>query len=294
MDKIAYLEIPKLRQPYLIMGFEGWPNAAEVSSYSIQYLVDHFNARHFASLSTEDFCQLSSLRPTGVVKGGRLLELKFPASHFYYAMKKGFRDLVLFQGAEPHFRWASYADLLLSLAERFGVSEIFTLGGTYDYIPHTCPPFVSALFNHDDLKEKVIQTGAGLTEYSGPISIHTCVLEGARERGIRGISLWGHAPHYLQTKNVRVVCSVLQVLKVLTGIEMDLSELERASDYFGQQVNHLIEQDPKLKEVIDKLEAVYKQSSVASSLPKGEEESKDEKVVYIQAFLKRQDEDERK
>ena len=33
MDEILYLEKPNLKKPYLIIGFEGWPNAAEVSSF---------------------------------------------------------------------------------------------------------------------------------------------------------------------------------------------------------------------------------------------------------------------
>jgi predicted ribosome quality control (RQC) complex YloA/Tae2 family protein len=44
----------------------------------------------------------------------------------------------------------------------------------------------------------------------------------------------------------------------LTQIEVDLSELENASEYFEQQVNHLVEHDPKLQEIISKLEEVYK------------------------------------
>jgi proteasome assembly chaperone (PAC2) family protein len=292
--KIAYLEVPHLRQPYLVMGFEGWPNAAEVSSHSIQYLVSHFNARQFASLPAEEFLQLSALRPTAVVQAGKVLELKYPPSHFYYAKNRDTDDLILFHGVEPHLQWNRYVDLLLDLAERFGVSQIFVIGGTYDYIPHTYPPVVTALFNDDDLKERIVQSGAGLTEYNGPASIHTCILEGAKRRKIRAISLWGHAPHYLQTKNVRVACAVLRELEVLTGIDMDLSELERASEYFSDQVNHLAEQDPKLKEVIEKLETIYRQSSAVPSALKAEEEAKDEKVVYIQAFLKRQEDEEKK
>ncbi len=293
MDEIAYLEFPRLRQPCLIMGFEGWPNAAEVASYCIQYLVNRFKARQFASLPIEEFVQFSTLRPTAVVKAGKVSELRYPPAHFYYAKNRGPGDLILFHGTEPHLKWNRYVDLFLDLAERFQVSQMFIIGSTYDYIPHTYPPAVSALFNDDDLRERIVQSGAGLAEYNGPASIHTCILEGAKRRRLKGVSLWGHAPHYLQTKNVRVACAVLRELKALTGIEIDLSELERASEYFSEQVNHLVEQDPKLKEVIDKLEAIYKQSSV-SSAPKTEEEPKDEKVVYIRAFLKRQEEDERK
>jgi proteasome assembly chaperone (PAC2) family protein len=294
MEEIIYLEKPNLTKPYLIIGFEGWPNAAEVSSYALQHLVDHLEAKEFASIPTENFYKISSLRPMAVIKEGRLVELKSPGNHFYYVKNPLSKDLILFYGVEPHLRWNIFADLLLDLAERFNAIQIFTIGGTYDYIPHTYPPMVSALFNHEELREEVIQAGLGLTEYSGPISIHTFILEAAKKRDLKAVSLWGHAPQYLQTRNVKVVCSVLKRLMDLTQIEVDLSELENASDYFDQQVNHLVEQDPKLQEVISKLEEVYKRSEkIHPSFSKGEG-LKDDKVVYIQAFLKKLEDEEKK
>jgi proteasome assembly chaperone (PAC2) family protein len=153
---------------------------------------------------------------------------------------------------------------------------------------------VSALFNDETLREKVIQAGLGLTEYSGPISIHTFILDAAKKRNLKAISLWGHVPHYLQARNVKVVCSVLKRLMDLTKIEIDLSELEKVGDYFDQQVNHLVEEDPKLKEVISKLEEVYKRAEKIPWPPGREEGVKEDKVVYIQAFLKRLEDEEKK
>jgi proteasome assembly chaperone (PAC2) family protein len=294
MEEIIYLEKPTLHKPYLIIGFEGWPNAAEVSSFALQHLIDSLEAKKFASIPTENFYQISSLRPMAVIKEGRLIELKFPGNHFYYVKNFLSNDLILFYGVEPHLRWNVFADLLLDLAERFHVMQIFTIGGTYDYIPHTYPPMVSALFNHEELREKVIQAGLGLTEYSGPISIHTFILEAAKKRDLKAVSLWGHAPQYLQTKNVKVACSVLKRLIDLTQIEVDLSELENASEYFEQQVNHLVEHDPKLQEIIGKLEEVYKGSEKISEAQKREAGVKEDKVVYIQAFLKKMEDEEKK
>ncbi len=294
MEEVIYLERPNLSRPYLIIGFEGWPNAGEVSSFALRHLVDSLGAKQFASIPTENFYQISSLRPMAVIKEGKLMELKSPGNHFYYVKGSLFNDLILFYGVEPHLRWDVFADLILDLAERFDVMRLFTIGGTYDYIPHTYPPMVSALFNHEELREKVIQAGLGLTEYSGPISIHTFMLEAARKRGLKAISLWGHAPQYLQTRNVKVVCAVLKKLIDLTKIEVDLSEIEKASEYFDQQVNHLLEEDPKLQEVISKLEELYKRSEKIPQ-PTGREEGvKEDKVVYIQAFLKKLEDEEKK
>src|SRR4030043_1590306 len=125
-----------------------------------------------------------------------------------------------------------------------------------------------ALFNHEELREKVIQAGLGLTEYSGPISIHTFILEAAKKRDLKAISLWGHAPQYLQTKNVKVAYSVLKSLTHLTGIEIDLTELQRASDFFDQQVSQWVEQDSKLQEVNKKLEELYQQAEKFPSFSK--------------------------
>jgi len=294
MEEILYLEKPNLNKPILVVGFEGWPNAAEVSSAALQYLVEKLEAKKFASIPIEDFHELSVSRPVAVIKEGRLVELKFPENHFYYSKDLYSKDFILFQGVEPHLRWNLFVDLLFDLAEKFDVSQIFTLGGTYDYIPHTHPPMVSALVNHEDMREKVIQAGLGLTEYTGPISIHTFILESARKRGLKAMSLWGHAPQYLHTRNMRVVHSVLKSLFCMAEVGMDLSELEKAGDFFNQQVNHLVEQDPKLQEIINKLEEVYRQSGQVPPGEKKEEGMKEDKTVYIQAFLKKQEDEEKK
>jgi proteasome assembly chaperone (PAC2) family protein len=294
MEEIQYLEKPNLKKPILVIGFEGWPNAAEVSSAALQYLVEKLEAKKFASIPVEDFHELSVSRPVAIIKEGRLVELKFPGNHFYYSKDVHSKDFILFQGVEPHLRWSLFVDLLFDLAEKFDVSQVFTLGGTYDYIPHTCPPMVSALVSHEDLREKVIQAGLGLTEYTGPISIHTFILESARKRGLKTMSLWGHAPQYLQTRNMRVVHSVLKSLFHMTGVRVDLSELEKASDLFNQQVDRLVEQDPKLQQVISKLEEVYKQSGQVPAGEKKEEGTKEDKIIYIQAFLKKQEDEGKK
>ena len=295
MEEIYYLEEPALYRPYLILGFEGWPNAASVSSFSIEYLIDRLKAKRFASIPSGNFYQTSSARPVATIKEGRLLELKFPGNHFYYSKGEGTPDVILFQGIEPHLRWSVFVDILMRVVERFNVAQVLTLGGTYDYIPHTLRPMVSAVFNHDDLREKIIRAGLALTEYTGPISIHTFIQEAGRKRGVKVISLWGHAPQYLQTKNIKVVHSVLGRLTELTGIEVDLSELEKATDFFDQQVNHLVEGDPKLQEIISKMEQVYRQSERPSSASGKESDlEKEEKVVYIQAFLKRSEDEEKK
>jgi proteasome assembly chaperone (PAC2) family protein len=293
MEEIIYHEKPLLHKPCLIIGFEGWPNAAEVSSTALQHLIKTTEAKKFATLRSEHFYQTSLARPVGIIKEGRLVELRFGENHFYYSKELSPVDLIFFQGIEPHLRWDVFAEVLLSVADKYEVSRLFTIGGTYDYIPHSYPPRVSALFNHESLKEDIVERGISLTEYTGPISIHTFILEAARKRGLKGVSLWGHAPQYLQARNVKVVHAVLKKLNDLLEMDIDLSDLRQAGEYFDQQINQLMEQDPKLQEVIGKLEDVYKESEKLP-LSSGEERAKEEKVVYLQAFFKKPGDEEKK
>ena len=294
MEEIIYLEKPVLHKPYLVVGFEGWPNAAEISTFVLQKLIDNLEAKRFASISSENFYQISSARPFAVIKEGRLIDLKLGGNHLFYSKGVSSNDFILLQGVEPHLRWSAFAELLLSLAKEFGVCQIITIGGTYDYTPHTYPAVVTALFNHESLREKVLKAGIGLTEYTGPVSIHTFILEAAKKKGMKAVSLWGHAPQYLHTRNFKAIYAVLQKLNALVDIGIDLYELQQASEYFDQQVNELVEQDPKLQEIIHKLEDVYKDSGQPGLLQEGAEASKDDKVVYIRAFLKKQEDEENK
>ena len=91
-----------------------------------------------------------------------------------------------------------------------------------------------------------------------------------------------------------MACAVLKKLIHLTRIEIDLSDLENAGDYFDQQVNHLVEEDPKLQEIITKLEEVYRHSEKLPRMSEKEEGVKEDKVVYIQAFLKKMEDEEKK
>jgi proteasome assembly chaperone (PAC2) family protein len=293
MEEIIYSEIPKLHNPDFVIGFEGWPNAGEISSSVLHHLIETLEAKKFASIPLDGFYQVSSSRPTAVIKEGLLQELKLPGNTFYYCKRPASKDLLLFQGLEPHLHWNRFIALLFDVASKFGAGQVFTIGGTYDYVPHTQPAMVSALFTQEDLREKVLKAGLVLTEYSGPVSIHTLISQEAKTRGLKAISLWGHAPQYLQTKNIKVVCAVLKKLMRLMGREIDLYDLEKASDYFDQQVHHLMEQDPKLREVVEKLEEVYRRSDRSAKGSKEDEGSKEEKVVYIEAFLKRQEDEEK-
>jgi proteasome assembly chaperone (PAC2) family protein len=283
MEDIIIYQTPELRSPYLVAGFAGWPNAAEVSTGTVAYLKEKLKAEKFGEIRPSAFYDFSSLRPQTVIENGLIKELKFLSNEFFYwKSEKSVHDLIIFLGVEPHLKWNEYVDSILRLAEQFKVERIYTVGGTYDQVPHTVEPKVTAVVSDPGLREELKKYNIELTEYQGPSSIHTVLLAAAKRRNIESVSLWGHAPHYIQVKNAKVCYGILKGLTKMLEIELDLQEIIGASEYLDEQVGQAISQKPELQEYVKDLEKEYQ------AMGKYQEPIKEEDIIReIENFLRK-------
>ena len=291
MENVVLYETPELKSPYLVAGFAGWPNAGEVSTRTIGYLREKLRAKKFGEIRPESFYDFTSLepltRPVTVIEGGLVKEQSFPANEFFYwKNEKSAHDLIILLGSEPHLRWNEYADSVLQLAERFGVRRIYTVGGTYDKVPHTREPRVSAVVNAPELKEELRKYDIKLTEYKGPSSVHTLLLIASRGRNIGSISLWGHAPDYRLyiyiPVNPKVCYRMLKSLAGMVEIDIDLEDMKRAGDYLDEQIDKVVDQSPELQEYVRKLEEEYESAAEYREPAEGS----DTIIEEVEEFLK--------
>ena len=283
MEHIVLYHRPELRSPYLVAGFAGWPNAGEVSTGTISYLKEKLKAEKFGEIEPHAFYDFPSLRPQTLIENGLIKELLFPANEFFYwKSEKSVHDLIILLAVEPHLKWNEYVDLILHLAEQFKVERIYTVGGTYDRVPHTVRPMVTAAVSDPELKEELEKYDIEPAEYQGPCSIHTVLLAAAKRRNIKSISLWGHAPHYIQVKNPKVCYGILKGLTKMLQIELDLQEIIGASEYLDEQISEAISQKPELEEYVKNLEKEYQ------AMEKYEEPAKQEDIIKeIENFLRK-------
>lgn len=293
MENLIVYETPKLRSPYLVAGFAGWPNAAEVSTRTISYLRDKLKATRFGEIRPENFYDFTSMepltRPLTVVEHGVVKEQIFPTNEFFYwKNRKSAHDLIIFLGFEPHLRWTEYADAIFQLAEQFGVMRIYTVGGTYDRVPHTKEPKISAIANDPKLKEELRKYDIDFTEYSGPSSIHTFLLLVSRRRNIGAISLWGHAPDYRPfihiPANPKVCYGMLKILTRMVEFDINLDDMKRAGDYLDEEINKVVSQSAELKEFVRKLEEEYEAAREHRTPP----EESDRIIRELEEFLKKE------
>lgn len=264
MGNVIIYEMPELNSPYLVAGFEGWPDAGRISTGVIGYLRDKLKAEKFAEIKPDAFYVFQSpgaelLRPLTVIENGLIKELSLPSTGFWaWRNEKAMHDLILLLGIEPHLRWNEYTDSILDFAQEFGVNRIYTVGGTYDMVPHTREPIISAVVNDPGLGVELRKYDIESTEYKGPSSVHTLLLLSAGKRNLKAASLWGHAPHYIQVPNAKVCYSMLIKLTAMLEIELDLEDIRKASEYLDEQVNKAIEQKPELGEYVKRLEGKHR------------------------------------
>lgn len=291
---VEIIRHPSLKDATLITGFGGWPNAGEVSTWVVKYLIQTLGATKCAEIRPEAFFDLSQQRPVGAVSSGLIRSMDFPTNAFYAAQVEGAKPkgFLLFVGHEPHLQWIRFAEIFLDVAQQFGATEFYTVGGLYDNIPHTVDPRVSGLANQEKRLEQFPNLKVNPTDYEGPMSIHSHLLVTAGRRNIPGTSLWGHVPYYIQSNNAKTCLAILERLKALLDIELDLKDVRRASELLDEQINRVIQSKPELREYIQSLEEDYAsgEAPAKKKLDPRRPQSSGEKIIRIDPFL-RKDED---
>lgn len=292
VENLTIYEKPKLVKPYLVIGFEGWPDAGRVSSGVVSYLRDKLDTSRLAELKPDDFylfqsAGAESLRPVTDIENGLVAALDLPATTFWFHKnKESAHDLIVSLGREPELRWQDYVNLVLDLARDFGVVRIYTVGGTYDVVPHTMEPIMSAVLSAPGLEPEMRAYEIPLINYRGSSSIHTLLLVSAGKRNIEAVSLWGYVPHYVQVPNAKVCYGVLSRLAKMLGLALDLEDVRQGSEHLDEMVDKAVAQKPELRDYVRRLELEYGKS-------KGElgEPLKEDIIREIEDFLRRKGEE---
>lgn len=261
---------PELRDPYMVVGFGGWPNAGEVGTATVTYLRDRLSADKFAEITPEEFYDFSFVRPFMVVEDGLVRALRFADNEFYFWKNPtGEHDLILLVGFEPQLRWGRYLSFLLQVVQQWGVKRVYSVGGVYDRVPHTKDPPVSAVVNYARLKQELAPLGITWTNYQGPSSFHSTLLMACRERRLEMASLWGHVPFYVQAvKNPKVCHAVLTRLTPLLGLSLDLSDLKKAGEHMEEALSRLLGQNEEMRRYVERFEAEYEQQQQEGQPPR--------------------------
>jgi predicted ATP-grasp superfamily ATP-dependent carboligase len=276
-----------LRAPALVCAFKGWNDAADAASSAIQFVGTSLGAQRFATIDPEEFYDFQATRPRTKLSDGQTREIVWPAVELYEArIPLADRDLILMSGTEPSFRWRTFCEIVVALAEQLGTELFVTLGALLADVPHTRPVSVTGLSSDRAL---VSRLGLAPSSYEGPTGIVGILHAACQNAGLPSASLWAAVPHYIAaTPNPKAALALVRKLEGLVGIAVDGSELESASADYERQVDVAVRSDPDVQAFVERLEqaAGDEDEEDPFSLPSGDQLARD-----LQRFLRQRGND---
>lgn len=261
---------PELRRPVLIAAFRGWNDGGQGATLGGSYLARLWGAERFAEIDPESFYDFQVQRPQVSLEDGLTRKLEWPENAFLHASIPGFdRDAVILLGTEPNLRWRTFSELVVDLAQTLGVELVVTLGSLLADVPHTRPAPVTAAASEPAL---MAELGLEPSRYEGPTGIVGVLLDRCRAAGVPSLSLWAAVPHYVSlAPSPRAALALSRRLGELLGVEVDLGELERASDEYSEQVSEAVSADAETSAYVEELERrVDMLEEAEEELPSGE------------------------
>ena len=179
--------------------------------------------------------------------------IDWPENVFYHAeLAEAERDAVLLVGIEPNVRWRTFTDEIVGLAQDLGIELVVTLGALLADVPHTRPTPVTGSATDPEL---VRELGLAPSRYEGPTGIVGVLHDACRRAGVSSASLWAAVPHYASlAASPKAAFALCGRLATLLETEVDLTELERASEAYERQVSEAVAQDEETEAYVRELE----------------------------------------
>ncbi len=293
MDYLANYERPELESPTLLFAFSGWADAAESATHALHYLIKHLGATKFAELDPQEFYDFTQVRPhVGFNDEGERV-ITWPANEFFvWRGRPDHGDLVMVVGIEPSLQWRKFSQVVLDVAQDLAVSRVVQLGALLDAVPHTRAPWMTGTATSPEMMEQFEGVEVRRSRYTGPTGISSVLMDSFRRQGTPFMSVWGHAPHYLQVApNPKVSLGLLTAVGSLLGVDIDMKPMRSEGDDFERRVAQVVAQEPNVNKYVERLEAHYdnrmgRGASAWDELPAPEETMND-----LEEFLRQQRQD---
>jgi proteasome assembly chaperone (PAC2) family protein len=261
MEAVRLYTEPKLNNPLMIAA---WPGMGGVAIVAAKYLTERLEAQEFASVEPDEFFDLGGV----LVENSVVKEIGIPEGKFYFYESDGENDLISFMAeAQPNMKGYGLANIVIDVAQKFGAKRLYTFAAAPTHIYHTNKPKVLAAATSPKLVQELEKYGVTLLREGSISGLNGLLLGVAKKRNIEGICLLGEIPIYTtQIANPRSSKAVLEVLTQMTGLEIDMTEIDSWAKETDKEVEekmaHLRESfRVEARELIDYFERLAEQSS---------------------------------
>lgn len=272
--------LPPLAAPVIVAAFDGWVDAAGAASAATARLgADGDLVARFAGDVLFDY---RARRPILDVVDGRLGPLVWPELAIR-RVRVGGRDVLVFTGAEPDFRWESLGADVAELALRLGVVQWISLGAVPAAVSHRRPVPVMATASADGLLH-----GDEVRGPAGTLRVPAAALSALElavtSVGIPAVGFFAQVPPYVGAGYAAATVTLLEHVARHLGVEIAVSDLVDEAQRERRRYDAAIESDPETREIVARLGGLPDDDD--ADLPSGDDLARE-----IQRFLREQGDD---
>lgn len=246
---------PELREPILIVAFEGWGDAGDAATTAARHIRDRLSGQPFATIDPEPFYDFTAVRPViQLVQGGRAIE--WPANEIAaVSVPTSNHDLVVLVGIEPQLQWKTFTRQILSLVNEFDVKLVVSLGALIADVVHSRPATIYTSGHDPDLNERL---DLEPSSYEGPTGIVGVLHDALRADGTSSLSLWGTIPSYVPSAtSPKTALALVERVGQLLDLAIPTTALEIGAAAYERQISELIESDDETRAYVAQLEEAY-------------------------------------
>jgi len=274
-------DVPELTDPVLIAAFEGWNDAADAATGTVEHLENVWNGTPLVALDPEDYYDFQVNRPIVTLVDGVTRRITWPTTRISVARPPDSdRDVVLLRGIEPNMRWRGFCSDLLGVCQELGVKSGVILGALLADSPHTRPVPVMGTTADPELSERL---GLQRSRYEGPTGIVGVFTDACSQAGLAAVSFWAQVPHYVaQPPCPKATLALLRRVEDLLDMTIPLGDLPESARAWERGVDKLAEEDAEVAEYVQSLE----QREAETDLP---EASGEAIAREFERYLRRRD-----
>lgn len=278
MTELVWDAEPNTERPLVVLAFRGLFDAASAATNAVNWVRERARSSLVAHIDPEMLFDFTQERPSVRVLPDGRREIVWPENEFHVLRFDDRRDLVVCSGTEPHLRWRSFSEHVLSIAQRCGAEMVVTLGAMVGVVAHSRPLPVTGSATNPALAERL---GLGSPSYEGPTGVIGTLHDLLDRAGMPVISLRVAVPHYVPSPpNPKATHALLRRLEEVTRLDLGARALEPSATDWEHQVSSAAADDPQVVTYVRRLE---EQHDAEEPLPSG-----DDLAAELEAFLREQ------
>jgi predicted ATP-grasp superfamily ATP-dependent carboligase len=255
VDEVA--ELDGLEGPLtMVQVLDGFLDAGNAAARAARHLVEMSDiAPVVATFDVDAFHDYRARRPAISFVRDHYEGFDAPRLVVRLLHDAGGTPYLLLSGPEPDNRWEAFARAVRDVVERFGVTQVISLGSVPMAVPHTRPLAVTQHANNPDL---ITHESPWSGEIRVPSSAQALVELRLGEWGYDAQGFVVHIPHYVAQLDYPLAAAELVERTEIAGrLTIDLSELHREAEARAEEIKGYLVDNTEVAEVVAALERQY-------------------------------------